>query len=275
MSKSSFLTKKIIATANDTDANLRDRNTHTGTQAISTITGLQTALDGTVKTTGDQTVDGIKIFSKWLTTMSTPWWINMKIASRYVNSGFAHLSQWHIMQVLWWNNLYSPEWIWNDWWYGLEFGSHWNYYMKMMWTWMEIGRTDWGVELRWAVSVTNAPTSWSHVVNKTYVDLVDSWRHDLWTSWTGKTIDWNNGRRQYMTMTGNCTITFSNPVAGRTYVLELTQDATGSRIITRPSTVKTPWWAGAVLSTTANAKDVVTLYYDGTNYLTHIAKAYA
>lgn len=33
------------ATANATDAQLRDRSTHTGTQAISTITGLQAALD--------------------------------------------------------------------------------------------------------------------------------------------------------------------------------------------------------------------------------------
>lgn len=33
------------ATANATDAALRDRTTHTGTQAISTVTGLQTALD--------------------------------------------------------------------------------------------------------------------------------------------------------------------------------------------------------------------------------------
>lgn len=34
------------ATANATDAQLRDRTTHTGAQAISTVTGLQTALDG-------------------------------------------------------------------------------------------------------------------------------------------------------------------------------------------------------------------------------------
>ena len=34
------------ATANATDGQLRDRATHTGTQAISTVTGLQTALDG-------------------------------------------------------------------------------------------------------------------------------------------------------------------------------------------------------------------------------------
>lgn len=34
------------ATANDTDANLKNRANHTGTQAISTVSGLQTALDG-------------------------------------------------------------------------------------------------------------------------------------------------------------------------------------------------------------------------------------
>jgi hypothetical protein len=34
------------ATANATDAQLRDRSTHTGTQNISTVSGLQTALDG-------------------------------------------------------------------------------------------------------------------------------------------------------------------------------------------------------------------------------------
>lgn len=39
------------ATANATDAQLRDRTTHTGTQAISTVSGLQTALDGKINTT--------------------------------------------------------------------------------------------------------------------------------------------------------------------------------------------------------------------------------
>ena len=38
------------ATANATDAQLRDRSTHTGTQAISTVTGLQMVLDGKINT---------------------------------------------------------------------------------------------------------------------------------------------------------------------------------------------------------------------------------
>lgn len=50
-------------------------------------------------------------------------------------------------------------------------------------------------------------------------------------------------------MTDNCTFTLSNPVAGRTYVLELTQDATGGRTATRPATVLTPNGIGVTLST--------------------------
>lgn len=38
------------ATANDTDANLKNRANHTGSQAISTVTGLQAALDGKATT---------------------------------------------------------------------------------------------------------------------------------------------------------------------------------------------------------------------------------
>jgi hypothetical protein len=44
------------ATANATDAQLRDRSTHTGTQAISTVTGLQTALDAKAATSSLATV---------------------------------------------------------------------------------------------------------------------------------------------------------------------------------------------------------------------------
>ena len=45
----------VAATANATDASLRDRTTHTGTQAISTVTGLQNALDGKAPLNGTGT----------------------------------------------------------------------------------------------------------------------------------------------------------------------------------------------------------------------------
>lgn len=47
------------ATANDTDANLKNRANHTGTQAISTVTGLQTALDGKAATSHSHTLSNI------------------------------------------------------------------------------------------------------------------------------------------------------------------------------------------------------------------------
>ena len=42
---------QVGATANASDAALRDRATHTGTQSISTVTGLQTALDSKLAST--------------------------------------------------------------------------------------------------------------------------------------------------------------------------------------------------------------------------------
>lgn len=81
------------------------------------------------------------------------------------------------------------------------------------------------------------------------------------------TIDWNNGASQHVTMTGNCTFTFSNPAQPGWYALRLAQDATGSRTATWPATVK---WSGATaptLTTTASRVDLLTFYWDGAAYL--------
>lgn len=47
------------ATANATDAQLRDRSTHTGTQAISTVTGLQTELDSKALSSHPHTIANV------------------------------------------------------------------------------------------------------------------------------------------------------------------------------------------------------------------------
>lgn len=49
------------ATANATDAQLRDRSTHTGTQPISSVSGLQAALDGKMGATSFKTINGTAI----------------------------------------------------------------------------------------------------------------------------------------------------------------------------------------------------------------------
>lgn len=70
------------------------------------------------------------------------------------------------------------------------------------------------------------------------------------------------------TMTGACTFTFAadaNLAAGDTFILQLTQDGTGTRVATWPANFKK---AGGTLTltTTAAATDVIHIMYDGTNF---------
>ncbi len=77
-----------------------------------------------------------------------------------------------------------------------------------------------------------------------------------------------------ITLTGACSLTISGLTAGGTYNLIVKQDATGSRLMTWP-TIK--WSAGAapVLSTAANAIDIVSLIYDGTTLFGTALKGFA
>lgn len=80
------------------------------------------------------------------------------------------------------------------------------------------------------------------------------------------TIIWPTGNKQKITLTANCTFTFGAPSGVSNLLLMLTQDGTGSRTVTWPSGVK---WVGAAaptLSTAAGATDIVSFFYDGTNY---------
>lgn len=58
---------------------------------------------------------------------------------------------------------------------------------------------------------------------------------DNGTSGSGTvTIDWDNGNSQLLTLTGSCTIAFSNGVSGGRYLLEIRTGA-GSFVITWPT----------------------------------------
>jgi hypothetical protein len=76
-----------------------------------------------------------------------------------------------------------------------------------------------------------------------------------------------------MTLTGDITFSgFTNPLAGQSASVFLTQDATGSRLLT--STMK--FASGSkTLSTAANSIDMITVFYDGTNYFASLSKGYA
>lgn len=77
---------------------------------------------------------------------------------------------------------------------------------------------------------------------------------------TSYTIDLENGNVFEITLTGNCTFTFSNPPAsgtGGSFTLILKQDATGSRTVTWPGSVDWTLGSAPVLTTTANAVDIL------------------
>lgn len=92
----------------------------------------------------------------------------------------------------------------------------------------------------------------------------------------GATITWNmaNGYNAVVTLGGNRTLAFSNLEAGDIGTLVVKQDATGNRTLTLPSGSKKAN-GGFFLSTTANAIDILSFYYDGTNYYWNIGKLFS
>ena len=85
------------------------------------------------------------------------------------------------------------------------------------------------------------------------------------------TIDWTTGQKHRSTLSDNVTYTFTDPPGPCNLMLILVQDATGSRTATWPATVQWPGGTAPTLSTAATAVDAISLYFDGTNYLSQEA----
>ena len=81
-----------------------------------------------------------------------------------------------------------------------------------------------------------------------------------------KTIDWTAGQKQRVTMTADCTFSFTAPAGPTNLLLKLVQDVTGGHDATWPGSVL--WAKGKApnLTNGGDAIDIVTFYYDGTNY---------
>lgn len=84
---------------------------------------------------------------------------------------------------------------------------------------------------------------------------------------TAYTIDLANGTVQILTLTGNCTFTFPTATAGRSFMLLLKQDGTGSRTVTWPSSVKWPDSTAPTITPTASKMDKFVFTADGTNWI--------
>ena len=88
---------------------------------------------------------------------------------------------------------------------------------------------------------------------------------------TAYTISLLNGTLQILTLTGNCTFTFPTATAGRSFMMFLKQDATGSRTVTWPASVKWPSSTAPTITATASKGDKFVFTADGTNWLGSVA----
>ena len=69
-----------------------------------------------------------------------------------------------------------------------------------------------------------------------------------------------------ITLTASCTFTFPAAVAGKSFTVILTQDATGSRLATWPAAVVWSGGTAPTLTTTAAKRDIVSFVSDGTSF---------
>jgi len=94
-------------------------------------------------------------------------------------------------------------------------------------------------------------------------------------SGTTQTLSLTSGTVQTITMTGNCTFTMPTATAGKSFILILTQDATGSRTAVFTS-VKWPAGTAPTLTTTASTgRDIIAFVSDGTNWYGTAVQAFA
>ena len=78
-------------------------------------------------------------------------------------------------------------------------------------------------------------------------------------------VDWSTGNFQIVILGGNRTIAWNNQNDGQLLSLLVVQDATGSRLLTWPTTVSWPAAAAPTLTTTADAADLLLFARDKTN----------
>ena len=82
---------------------------------------------------------------------------------------------------------------------------------------------------------------------------------------TAITVSLANGTVQQLTLTGNATITMPTQGAGKSFIIMLKQDATGSRSVTW-STVVWPSAIAPTITGTASKQDIYSFFSDGTNW---------
>jgi hypothetical protein len=112
-------------------------------------------------------------------------------------------------------------------------------------------------------TLTNKTLTTPAITNPTVTNYVETTYSA--NSSTAITLDLANGTVQIITLTGNATITMPTATAGKSFIIMLKQDATGSRSVTW-STVKYPSGTAPTITATASKLDIFSFFADGTNW---------
>jgi hypothetical protein len=127
--------------------------------------------------------------------------------------------------------------------------------------------SDSGIEKKLAASA-----AWTYMLTKiaanAVVGKIITFGAEVANTGTTPTIDWGAGQKQKLTLTGNTTPTnpMTPPAGPCNLVLRVIQSS-GGHTVTWPAAVK--WSGGGIaptLSTGAGEYDIISFYYDGTNY---------
>lgn len=106
-------------------------------------------------------------------------------------------------------------------------------------------------------AVTQATTATNNLLNE-YTVVTKAWASSV-------TIDWSQALTQRITLAGPTVFTFTGGRNGAKYVLEITQDATGSRTYTLPAKVRFGTYIPSVdITSTPNKTDKLGFIYNST-----------
>jgi len=121
-------------------------------------------------------------------------------------------------------------------------------------------------------TLTSPAVTTGTLTNPTVTDYVES-VVAIGNTGTSQTIALTNGTVQTATLTGNCTFTMPTATAGKSFILLLKQDGTGSRTATFTS-VKWGVAGTPTVTATAGKMDIFSFVSDGTNWYGNVTQGY-
>ena len=123
------------------------------------------------------------------------------------------------------------------------------------------------------VSGDDNDTDWTDTLRMKVINFAAE--YDNGVSGVGKVVDFANGQKQKITLTGNATLVITAPPGVGNYQLRIIQDATGGRLIAFTG-ISGSRWLGSVsqpdINIAPNGESIMSLYWDGANFVQSLIK---